>query len=89
MGIPYIIDRIEDGSWAVLEDTEGTLVEVPVGWLPTEAREGDRLMVAVEANDDQATLTVQRDEEATKERQQALQRRRDRLRGDTGSDITL
>ncbi|NBC00323.1 MAG: DUF3006 family protein [Bacteroidetes bacterium] len=89
MGIPYIIDRIEDNAWAVLEDAEGTLVELPAGWLPTDAQEGDRLMVAVEANADLATLTVQRDEEATKERRKALQRRRDRLRGDTGSDITL
>jgi len=89
MGMPYIIDRIEDDTWAVLEDAEGTLVELPVGWLPTDAREGDWLMVAVDSDADTAILTVQRDEEATKQRRNDLQRRRNRFRGDPGGDITL
>jgi len=73
----------------VLEAADGTLMEVPVGWLPADAREGDRLMVAIDTEADAATLSIQRDTEATAERRDALQRRRDRLRNDTGGDITL
>lgn len=89
MGTPYTIDRIEDDTWAVLEDADGMLLELPVGWLPADAREGDRLMVAVDTEADTATLSIRRDEEATAQRRKDLQRRRNRLREDSGGDITL
>lgn len=90
MGTPYIIDRIEDGAWAVVEDVDGHRLELPVSWLPTDASEGDQLMVAVTTGTDTALLSIRRDEEATAQRQKDLQRRRDRLRDDGGGgDITL
>jgi hypothetical protein len=40
----YIIDRFEDGRWAVLE-AEGSRITVPREWLPAAVREGDVLKV--------------------------------------------
>jgi len=37
----YIIDRIEDGDWAVLEGDGEVKVTIPRSWLPVSAREGD------------------------------------------------
>ncbi len=36
----YVIDRIEDGGVAVIEDENGVFSDVPVGSLPEGAREG-------------------------------------------------
>lgn len=40
--IHYIIDRIEDG-FAVLEDPERHMTELPLSYLPPEVREGNKL----------------------------------------------
>ncbi len=40
----FIIDRFEDNDLTVLEQDEGTFIEVPRAWVPPEAREGDVLI---------------------------------------------
>ena len=39
----FTIDRFEGTGWAVLEDERGRSFDVPRGWLPAGAREGDVL----------------------------------------------
>lgn len=41
----YVVDRFEDGGWAVLEDEGGATFVVPRAWLPDATREGDALRV--------------------------------------------
>jgi hypothetical protein len=42
----YIIDRFEDGDWAVLEADAQRRVTVLRSWLPASAREGDVLTLS-------------------------------------------
>lgn len=44
----YVIDRFEGGEWAVLEDERGRTLNLPRGWVPAEAREGDVLNTSEE-----------------------------------------
>lgn len=41
----YVIDRCEDGGWAVLEPPAGPPIVIPAHWLPDAAMEGDVLSV--------------------------------------------
>jgi hypothetical protein len=45
----YIVDRIEDGEWAVLETSDGRTFSVPRHWLPDGLREGDAIRVSLAA----------------------------------------
>ena len=45
--IRYVIDRIENG-WAALEDENAVVFNVPVSWLPPQAREGDVVKASTE-----------------------------------------
>jgi len=85
----YIIDRIEDGDWAVLEPPEGPTLDVPRAWLPTDAAAGDVLRVMHETETDTSTVTFTRDEDATTERRERLQNRRDRLSSTSDGPISL
>lgn len=85
----YIIDRIEDGEWAVLEPPEGPTLDVPRAWIPTDAAAGDVLHVTPSADADTSTVTFMRDEDATTERRERLQNRRDRLSSTSDGPISL
>jgi hypothetical protein len=43
----YTVDRRE-GTWVVLEDESGSTFQVPMVWLPAEAREGDVVRVTAQ-----------------------------------------
>lgn len=45
MGVFWVVDRFEDGGWAVLEGDEGASAKVPRSWLPTASREGSVLRI--------------------------------------------
>lgn len=60
-----ILDRIE-GDIAVLELDNGTLIQVPAGLLPAEAKEGDCLRLTVDAD-------------TTEERRQRMKEKMNRL----------
>lgn len=44
----YVVDRIVDGTWAVLEHPSGVSGDVPLDWLPAGVAEGDVVRVTVE-----------------------------------------
>ena len=44
----YVIDRIEDGTWAVLEDSTGRTFDLPRAWLPADADEGATVRIEVD-----------------------------------------
>lgn len=74
----FIIDRFE-GSWAVLEASDGTIFNFPRSFLPAEAREGDVLVFDIAV-----------DREATEKRKKEVKDLLDDLRSqDEGSDIEL
>lgn len=47
----YVVDRIADGAWAVLEDASGATRDVPLDWLPAGIEEGDVVRVTVKRAD--------------------------------------
>ena len=85
----YTLDRFEDNGWAVLETPEGTMLDVPRAWLPTNASEGDLLSVVPESEATESTVTFARDTDATEARRQRLQSRRDRLSSSSDGPISL
>jgi len=87
--VRYIIDRIEDGAWAVLEPPEGPTLDVPVAWLPTDAAAGDIIDATHSAEANTSTITFTRDEDATAARRERLQDRRDRLSSKSDGPISL
>ena len=88
----FVIDRFEDGDWAVLESTEGVTLTVPRCWLPTDAREGDALAVNCLPPDQATTANTVRfvlDPEARDALEAAVRARHDRLRRGPAGDISL
>lgn len=77
-----IIDRFEDGGWAVLEVAAGTTITVPAGWLPASATSGAALRVRVQNkdNDDASTVRFVLDTEAPEQRAQRVRSKLDQLR---------
>lgn len=71
--IHLVIDRIEDGGWAVLlvGDDESTSIDFPVRLLPIGANGGDHLRLTI-TRDDKAR---DRAEDRTRELLERLQRR--------------
>jgi hypothetical protein len=87
----YVIDRIEDDDWIVLEDEDGRTISVPRGWLPAGCREGDVLDLVLEPGEDGQLLHSKWriDDEARAERAERVRALRDRIpRGPTG-DLAL
>jgi len=83
----YIVDRIEDGAWAVLESPEaGPPLQLPASWLPLGAGEG-AVIVAEPTGDGVVRFRV--DHEATERRLEDLTARRARLRKGPAGDISL
>lgn len=92
----YIIDRIEDGSWAVLEQPDGTTFTIPVHWLPEAAMEGDVLDVETDwlhtghdPNPELSGVYFTIDREETEQRRQAARALRDRLPRAPEGDLEL
>lgn len=81
----YVLERFEANSWAVLEREDGETFNVPRFWLPTQAAEGDVLVVerlpglSTYGRDDElgSTLDVYIDEEETRCRKEHAQEERD------------
>lgn len=85
----YTLDRFEDNGWAVLETPEGTMLDVPQAWLPTDAAEGDLLNVASDTDATESTVTFTRDADATEARRRRMKSRRDRLSSSSDGPISL
>lgn len=68
----YIIDRFE-GSFAVLEDSTGVMLNFPKDRLPDNAHEGDVLVL----NEENGIFTI--DSEATREKTEKIKELMDGL----------
>jgi len=85
----YVIDRIEDG-WAALEDENGTVFNVPVSWLPPEAKEGDVLNASTEdPTSGTRTLRFTLDPAARADQQKKARELRDSLPRGPKGDVAL
>jgi hypothetical protein len=92
----YVLERYEDGVWAVLERGDGATFMVPRFWLP-EAREGDVLIVeklpdlsAYGLEDEpSSTLDIYVDEAETARRKAAARDLRARLPRGPEGDLEL
>lgn len=91
----YVLDRIEGGEVAVLEDGEGSIISVPARWLPARAGEGDVLRVdAKQAEGEKeegaaVMLTFTIDPAATAARRDEAQRLRDALPRAADGDLSI
>lgn len=85
----YTVDRFEDGNWAVLEDERGRRFNVPRGWIPSEAREGDVLKVSAQPATEGNTLHFDLDPESREQRLTEVTRRREALPRGPKGDISL
>jgi hypothetical protein len=89
----FVIDRFEDGGFAVLEAEDGRTFPVPRDWLPEGCAEGDVLSIrpaAGEADTPGAIrLEIRRDPEATRARLEEAKAIRDRLPRGGDGDIAL
>lgn len=83
----YVLDRVEDGAWAVLEpEDEGAALELPRGWLPHEASEGDVVVVELEAD---GLVRFRVDAEAREKRRDRLRELRDEIPRGPSGDLEL
>lgn len=85
----YVIDRLEDGDWAVLESPDGTMLDIPIAWLPTDATEGDLVQATPDTGAATSTVTFTRDTDATESRRARMQKRRDQLSSQSDGPISL
>jgi hypothetical protein len=90
MEATFVVDRIEDGEIAVLEDEEGRTFPVPRAWLPGGIREGDVVRLALENDDrDERVLRFTLDPEVRERRREEILALRQRLTRGPGGDISL
>jgi hypothetical protein len=83
----YVLDRIEDGRWALLEPEDGgPHLHTPREWLPSTAAEGD-LIVAEAPGDGSVRFRV--DPEGTAARASRVRELREQLRRGPEGDIAL
>ena len=94
----YVLDRFEDGGWAVLEDEAGHTFNVPRFWLPGELSEGDVVVVEQQEiiSEDEAGfavgyrgLDIYVDSDATAARREHARNFRDRLPKGPSGDLDL
>ncbi len=85
----YIIDRLEDNGWTVLEREDGQTFNVPSDWLPEEAQDGHVLTLEAEVSGKESRLHVALGEEETKRRREAAKARWDSLPKGPEGDIEL
>jgi hypothetical protein len=62
----FVIDRIEDGLIAVLEDDQERTLSVPANWLPQDLQEGDVLQVAIADTEAGRAVRFEIDRDATR-----------------------
>ena len=55
----YTIKRLEDDHCAVLVQKGGTIIRLPIEWLPNRAEKGAELVVHVSANVDGARIDIE------------------------------
>ncbi len=86
----YVIDRIEDGAWAVLEDPHGRTIDLPRAWLPTDAEEGTTVRIeVVHEADGSSTHRWTIDVAAGRERSERIRSLRDALKRAPSGDLDL
>ena len=85
----YVVDRFEGAEWAVLETSAGKLFNVPRGWLPGSAREGDVITVEGVLATDAHVLRIQVESDGREERLADASRRRETLTKGPKGDISL
>ena len=73
------VDELGDGI-ARVETAEGRTWEVPSTWLPEGVREGDCLILAVDAEQEKSILTLVVDRDATDAARKRISSKLDRLR---------
>jgi hypothetical protein len=89
MTADYIVDRLEEEGWVVLEDDKGRTFQVLRKWLPTLLREGDVVRGTSVAGERQATLTFSIDTEARERREEEIAALRGRLPRGPSGDLQL
>ena len=82
------IDSVTDGV-ARLELPDGTLVEIPASWLPTDAKEADLLTVHTELRGATASIEFRIDAEATAARLKEVTELRERIPRAPAGDLEL
>lgn len=86
----YVIDRFEDGAWAVLEDPTGRTFDLPRAWLPADAGEGATVRIEIESESDETTrIRWTIDVEADRERSERIRSLRDSLKRSPSGDLDL
>jgi len=85
----YVIDRFEDGGWAVLEVEAGVTFNVPKGWLPEGTEEGDVLQVTLEGGAEESGVRFAVNPVATEERRQSAAELRESLPKAPEGDLEL
>ena len=96
--VTYVVDRLENGGWAVLEDEGGHTFNVPRFWLPTDLKEGDVVVVEQQelVSEDELSfatgyrgLDIYIDSDATTARREHARNLRDRLPRGPEGDVDL
>jgi hypothetical protein len=83
----FVIDRLEDDGWAVLEAEGSTRsFTIPRAWLPASVREGDVILVELPAD---GTLKMTVDGEETTRVRERMRSLRDSLPRGPSGDIEL
>jgi hypothetical protein len=85
----FTIDRFEDGGLVVLEDGTGQTVSLPREWLPDGISEGDVILVTVRADAGVASVRLQLDAEATRNRRDEMSALRESLPRGPEGDLEL
>ncbi len=86
----YVVDRLEDDGWAVLEDEQGRVFDCPLAWLPPGTEAGDVLLSLTLKAGERSVLYLKRDDAAKEARLAEARARLRRLRRrDPGGDIEL
>jgi hypothetical protein len=93
MDTVYVVDRIEDGRWIVLEDPDGHVFQLPRRWFTGRLREGDVVRVTTEEAAGEGNggtrLVLQLDEEERRRRAAGIAELRARLPRGPEGDIRL
>jgi hypothetical protein len=84
----WVLDGVS-GAWARLESPEGVTVQLPVVWLPRDAREGSVLSVTLDSKGSRRTVMLEVDAEATAQRRASAKGLRDRLPRAPDGDLDL
>jgi len=83
------VDRIENGSIAVMEDEEGKLFPMPLDWLPAGVSEGDVVRAIAEDAEGGRIVRFAIDEAETEAREDEAAALRDSIRRAPEGDIEL